>query len=163
MSQNQVSREYDLKAVLIYHFTEFVEWPAASFPRPDSPLVIGVLGRDPFGRALDILASQPAENGRRIVVVRLHSLENARGCHIVFVSDSEQGRLREIVGALRDLPVLTVGDFENFATAGGMVRFMKTADARIKLRINLDAVRAGGLIMSAKLLRIADVITPGTP
>ena len=163
MAQNQVSREYDLKAVLLYHFTQFVEWPAASFPRPDSPMVIGVLGRDPFGRALDILATQPAENGRRIIIVRLRNLEAARNCHILFVSESEQDRLPEIIAALRNLPVLTVGDFEGFATGGGIVCFMKTPDDRIRLRINLDSVRASGLNMSAKLLRIAEVISSSKP
>jgi len=163
VAQNQVSREYDLKAVLLYHFTQFVEWPAASFPRPDSPMVIGVLGRDPFGHALDILATQPAENGRRIVIVRLRNLDAARNCHILFVSESEQDRLPEIIAALRNLPVLTVGDFEGFATGGGIVRFMKTPDDRIRLRINLDSVRASGLNMSAKLLRIAEVISSSKP
>jgi YfiR/HmsC-like len=163
LAQNQVSREYDLKAVLLYHFTQFVEWPAASFPRPDSPMVIGVLGRDPFGHALDILATQPAENGRRIVIVRLRNLDAARNCHILFVSESEQDRLPEIIAALRNLPVLTVGDFEGFATGGGIVRFMKTPDDRIRLRINLDSVRASGLNMSAKLLRIAEVISSSKP
>jgi hypothetical protein len=163
LAQNQVSREYDLKAVLLYHFTQFVEWPPASFPRPDSPMVIGVLGRDPFGRALDILAAQPAENGRRIVIVRLHNLDAARNCHILFVSDSEQDRLPEITAALRNHPVLTVGDFEDFATAGGIVRFLKTPDDRIRLRINLDSARASGLNISAKLLRIAEVISSSKP
>src|SRR4051812_23846492 len=64
----QVSNEYDLKAVLLYNFTQFVDWPATAFATPEAPLVIGILGRDPFGPVLDELVAQENVGHRRIVV-----------------------------------------------------------------------------------------------
>ena len=54
-----------------------------------------------------------------------------------------------------------MGEFDGFATAGGMVRLFKNAEGKIRLRINLGAVRASGLAVSTKLLRLADTINAG--
>src|SRR2546430_1625474 len=49
------SAEYQLKAVFLFNFAQFVEWPAQASTEPDAPLVIGVLGQNPFGSYLDEL------------------------------------------------------------------------------------------------------------
>ncbi len=41
--------EYQVKAVFLFNFSQFMEWPPDAFPTPDTPFVIGVLGADPFG------------------------------------------------------------------------------------------------------------------
>src|SRR5437016_7369433 len=51
--RGDVFNEYDVKATCLYHLTQFVEWPPEAFPETQSPLVIGVLGQDPFGKVLD--------------------------------------------------------------------------------------------------------------
>src|ERR1700744_2569340 len=40
--------EYQLKAAFLFNFAKFVEWPQQSFTNKTSPLVIGVLGENPF-------------------------------------------------------------------------------------------------------------------
>lgn len=156
----QVSREYDLKAVLLFNLTQFVEWPSSAFAQPDSPLVIGVLGRDPFGAVLDDIVRNEKYGDRNIVVQRFRNVQSARDCHILFVSASEEPELPRIVRVLRGRPVLTVGDIKDFALRGGMIRFMTNPQGKINLLINLSAVKNADLIVSAKLLRVAEVVTP---
>ena len=153
------SKEYDLKAVLLYHFTQFVEWPPTASPRPDAPIVIGILGRDPFGQVLDELVRQESREHRRIVVERYRGPDAIGNCQILFIDSSESRNLPRILAALKGRPVLTVGDSEDFAIRGGMIRFMKGPDDRISLRINLAAAKAGGLTISSRLLRVADIVT----
>jgi hypothetical protein len=154
----QAPKEYDLKAVLLYNFTQFVEWPPSTMPAADSPFIIGVLGTDPFGRALEETVRHESVGTHRIVVERFSRVENARGCHILFISASERENLGPILSALDGRPVLTVGDLDDFAARGGMVHMYRNAENKIRLRINLAAVKNNQLQMSAKLLRVAEVL-----
>jgi hypothetical protein len=150
--------EYDLKAVFLFNFAQFVEWPPDSFATADSPIVIGVLGEDPFGTALDQLVSDTPVKGRRIVVRRFERVEDLDVCHLLFINVRNAARLRAVITALDKRATLTVGDVEPFLEQGGMIQFV-TQDDRIKLRINLGAATAAGLTLSSKLLRPAQIIT----
>jgi hypothetical protein len=150
----QISREYALKAAFLYNFAQFVEWPAEAFPEADSAFVIGVLGEDPFGSVLNDTVSGEAVRGHRFKVERYRRVEDALACHILFISQSEERRLERILGALKDRPILTVGDFEGFALRGGMIRFI-TEGNKIRLRINPAPAKEAKLTISSKLLRVA--------
>ena len=52
-AKGRPAREYQVKAVFLYHFVQFVQWPPESFPAKDSPLVVGILGEDPFDAYLE--------------------------------------------------------------------------------------------------------------
>src|SRR5256885_282744 len=45
--------EYRVKATFLFQFTQFVDWPRNAFSNQQTPLVIGILGEDPFGTFLD--------------------------------------------------------------------------------------------------------------
>jgi len=153
----QAFKEYDLKAAFLYRLAEFVEWPSEAFPAAGNPLVIGVLGADPFGKALDEVVKGEEVKNRKLDVQRYHSMEEVKTCHILFISQSEAGRLEQIFSSLKDRKILTVGDTEGFAQRGGIVRFL-TDKNKIRLRINLDAAKAASLTISSKLLRAAEVV-----
>jgi hypothetical protein len=153
----QAFKEYDVKAAFLYHLAEFVEWPPEAFPAAENPLVIGVLGADPFGKALDEIAEDVVVKNRKLKVQRFHNMEEVKTCHILFISQSEAGRLDQIFSLLKDRKILTVGDTEGFALRGGIVRF-RTEKNKIRLRINIDAARAASLTISSKLLRAAEVV-----
>jgi hypothetical protein len=156
--------EYQLKAVFLFNFVQFVEWPEAAFASADAPIVIGVLGTDPFGPVLDEIVRDEKIAQRPLVVKRCARLEEAKSCHLLFISGSEESRFDQIIAQLRGRAILTVGDFDHFARRGGMIRFMSEKN-RIRLRINLESARAAGLRLSSKLLRPAEIVggTENTP
>ena len=156
----QSAPEYQLKAVFLYNFAQFVEWPTGTFPAPDAPLVIGVLGPDPFGSFLDATVRGEAIDGHPVAVRRFRSIEDLTTCHILFISRAAQPNLGEILDRLKGRSILTVSDADHFASLGGMIRFV-TDSNRIRLRINLEAARAVSLKISSKLLRPAQIVTPG--
>ena len=151
------NREYQIKAVFLYNFVQFVEWPASVFAAPDSPFVIGVLGENLFGDALHEVVSGEKVGARSIEVRRYGRIADVDACHILFISRSETGNLPSILVALDKRPILTVGDTAEFARHGGMIRLIKE-DNRIRLRVNLQATKAAGLVISSKLLRAADLV-----
>jgi hypothetical protein len=149
--------EYQLKAVFLFNFAQFVEWPATGFPAPDAPLVIGVLGTDPFGSTLDEVVRGEAVGSHRLEVRRYSRLEDIGPCQILFVGASEAARLEQVITRLEDRPILTVSDLEGSAVHGVMIRFTPE-NGRIRLRINLEAARKAGLQLSSKLLRRAEIV-----
>ena len=155
-----VSAEYQLKAVFLFNFAQFVEWPASAFPDPRAPLVIGVLGKDPFGSYLDELVSGEKIGDRPLVIRRFSRLEDLAGCHILFVSRSEARSLDTIMARLKEQSLLTVSDADAFTRQGGMVRFAME-NGKIRLRINVEAAKAGHLRISSKVLRPDTLATPG--
>ena len=149
-----------VEAVFLFNFSQFVEWPAQAFASQRSPLVIGVLGSDPFGAALDEVVRGEVVNGRTLEVRRYQRVEEVKDCHILFISRSERPRLEQILAHLQGRSVLTVSDLEDFARQGGVIRFVLVED-KVRLRINLEAAKAAGLTISSKLLRPAQIVTPG--
>lgn len=148
--------EYALKAALLFHFTQFVEWPATAFASPQAPFVIGVFGRDPFGSTLDGIAASEHVGSHPIVVTRCRTLADARACQLLFIGPDQEPDLRAVLAAVQDQPVLTVADFPGFVGRGGMISLERRADGHLRLRIDAPATRAAGLRVSAKLLRVAE-------
>ena len=153
------SNEYQVKAVFLFNFAQFAEWPASAFRMPSSPLVIGVLGEDPFGAYLDELVKGEKIGAHPLQVQRFASVKDLPPCHILFISRSETERLDQIMPLLKDRSILTVSDVDTFTRHGGLVRFV-TVDGKIRLRIYLDGAKAAGLTISSKIVRPATIVTP---
>jgi hypothetical protein len=149
-------REYQIKAVFLYNFAQFVDWPQTAFADDHSPFVVAVLGDDPFGAALDETIRGERLNGRGLAVIRSNRVEDLLACHILFISRSESGRLDQVLSALKGRSILTVSDIDGFSHLGGMIQFV-TENNKVRLRINNDAARSAGLKISSKLLRPSQV------
>ena len=154
----QSPKENQLKAVLLLNLARFVDWPESAFAAPDSPIVIGILGHDPFGRTLDEAVQGEQVNGRPIVVERYANLSAVRPCQILFICNNERGHIADVLRAVQGKPVLTVSELDGFAASlGGMVRVYTNSQNKIRLQINLEAARAEKLQLSAKLLQVAEL------
>ena len=151
----------EVQAVFLFNFAQFVDWPADAFPDPQAPLVIGILGKDPFGNFLDETVRGEAVRGRKFKVERYRRVEEIKDCHILFISRSESKRLDGILGSLKDRPVLTVSNGDDLDRAGGIIRFILD-ESRIRLSIDLQAAEAARLTFSSKLLRSAEIVTPAS-
>lgn len=149
--------EYQVEAVFLLHFTQFVEWPAQSFSDAHTPFVIGVLGRDPFGSSLDEAVRGESVNGRPLVIKRFAEASDIRPCQILFIDRSAANDADHVIGTLAHSGTLTVSNFDVPAPADVIIRFL-TEDRRIRLRINVDYARTAGLTISSKLLRPAQVV-----
>ena len=146
--------EYQLKAVFLMNFAKFVEWPATAFRSAQSPVTICVLGEDPFGRDLDDVVRGQVAGDRALAVKRLTQFQREESCHILFVSPSEKARTEWVLGLLKSAPMLTVGEGDEFAAAGGMIGLV-IEDNKVRFDVNLDAAERAGLKISSKLLKLA--------
>ena len=153
-AQDVARSEYHLKAAFLFNFAKFIEWPPQAYANTDSPLVIGVLGDNPFGTALEETIRNKVIDGRTVVVKPIPSLSAATNCQILFISTSEKHRLKEILDSLRGSSVLTVGETDHFTEAGGMINFVLEGN-KIRFQINDQTARGAKLKVSSKLLSLA--------
>lgn len=148
--------EYALKSVFLYNFCHFIEWPASAFNSPNEPLIIGIIGEDPFGSLLKEAIEGETYHGRPIQIEHYRGPKEIKHCHLLFVSRSENGRLDAILEAVGSKSVVTVGETEDFLERGGMIA-LAAERKRVRLRINATALRAASLDVSSKLLHVADL------
>ena len=149
------AREYQVMAAMLYHLVNFVTWPEDR--RAPGPIVIGVIGDDPFGPTLDQTLEGKIAGGRSFEVRRIRSLREIGRCDTLFVSQSESDRWPEILEATKRGGVLTVSDAPGFAESGGMIAFERDS-RKIQIEINLGAAESARLQISSKLLKLARVI-----
>ncbi len=158
-AQPATSAEYQLKAATLCKLTQFVEWPAAAFRDATTPLVVGILGNDPFGTYLDEYVKDEKLGTHPLIVRRYKRAEDVTECHILFVSRSESGGLDKALATLKGQSVFTVSDVDRFAHRGGMLRFV-TETGKIRFEINNAVAKAAELTISSKLLSSATIVSP---
>lgn len=150
------SAENAVKAAFIFNFVKFIEWPPDAFSQDDADLTICIWGTDTLKGALAPLAGKSV-NHRQIQLRHLSRKTSVTGCHIVYVSRDESGRLKQALNRVSGRHILTIGDTPQFASRGGTINLFKAKD-RIRFEINLDAARESGLTISSRLLSLARVI-----
>lgn len=156
---NGPSREYQLKAIFLFNFTHYVEWPADTFEQEDSPFVIGILGPNPFGPLMETTVAGEKVKGHPVVIQHYSNVSEIKNCHILFINIAEDKKRDDVIALLKGRTILTVSDAANFSRGGGMIRFF-TLYNKIKFEINPDASKSADLVISSKLLRLADIYNP---
>jgi len=150
--------EYQVKALFLYNFARYVEWPPQSFKAPNDPIVICILGQNPFGRALDQAVAGNSVAGRPFLIRQFSDFQPGDTCHILFVASAERRRFRSVAARLKGSGVLSVGESPGFTAEGGVINF-KLEDGRVRFEIDVEAAGREHLHISSKLLSLAQ-ITP---
>ena len=145
--------EYKVKAVFIYNFAKFVQWPSDKPQKPDKILSLCVLGDDPFGADFDVIKGKTIK-GRTVESKITMSIEKAKNCDCLFISDSEKSNVSRILEDLKDYKVLTISDMEGFLEAGGIIQFV-LEKRKVRFLINIGAAKQAGFKVSSKLLELA--------
>lgn len=151
------SSEYLIKAGFTYNFAKLIQWPANAFPQPNSPVIIGILGADPFGGTLDEVLAGKTVNGRDLVVKHLKWGADLKGCNILFVSSSEALHIDEVFRLVKGLPILTIGETPNFARRGGIINFI-LEDEKVHFEVNVEAAKDADITISSRLLSLARIV-----
>lgn len=154
----EIDREKAIKAAYLYNFGRYVQWPAESTARAQSPFVTGVLEADPIVEVLEEVAKRKKIHGRPIVIKHFASIAKYTPCQILFIASTvDPAERKAAIHKFQKSAVLLVGEDPGFARQGGMVNF-SVNDNRIHIEINLDISKEAGLEISSKLLSLAKVV-----
>lgn len=154
---SEAASEYLIKAGYIYNFAKLVEWPATAFPQPDSPIVIGIMGPDPFGPIIDKVLDGKKINGHPFLIKRLKPNADVRECHILFISSALGPHVADTIRLTKDMPVLTISEIPGFADRGGIIHLILEQN-KVRFEVNVDAAKEADLNISSRLLVLAKVI-----
>jgi hypothetical protein len=146
--------EYKLKAACLYNFARFVEWPSKAFGAESDPLVIAVVGPNPFGSLLDEIVKGRTINNRPVAVRYVSSPRQLNGAHVAFVARDAKTRDAQAISDLTSQHVLTVGEDSGFLKDGGSIQFV-VVEKKIRFAIAEEAAGKAGLKIGAQLMSLA--------
>jgi hypothetical protein len=155
-AESAAPTEPELKAAFLYNFIKFTEWPTSDLGKSES-FIIGILGKDPFGAALDQVIEGETVHGKAILVRRFTKVEDAADSHVLFIGSSEENNLPMILRVIVGQDILTVSELKNFAQRGGVIN-LKKDNSKIVFEINLEAAKRANLTMSAQFLKLAKIV-----
>lgn len=153
----QESRALKIEAAFLVQFSKYITWPGHCFAGPDTPITIGIIGRDPFGSILDKISRSFKAQKRNVSVRRLRSVSDAEQCHILYISSQDSKQIGEITTHLSEKPIVLVSDTDGFLKQGGTIQFIPVA-GKIRFNISLSGNKKKGLEMSSKLLKVAHTV-----
>jgi hypothetical protein len=153
-AQQSPASEYEVKAAYLFNFGRFIEWSDKAAPAKEGAFEICVLGQDPFGSTLDATLNGTSLKGKSVAAKRISKAQDINSCRILFISSSEDGRLKEILETLEKSNVLTVSDIPGFSQRGGMIQFV-VQGSKVRFEINLGSAEEAGLSVSSELLKVA--------
>ena len=157
IAQSNTVSELQVKAVFLYNFTHFIDWPQTAFESKYDSFVIGVVGNDPLTPFIEQAIKGEWIETHVIRLEKYRSAAEIKKCHLLYVSSDDPEEVREILRIAARKKILTVGDTPNFVRWGGMIRFY-TEHGKLRLQINNTIAKAEGFKISSKLLRVADVL-----
>ena len=152
-AQKSGPTENEVKSAYLYNFGKFVEWPFEA-TSVGGFFTICVLGDDSFGSTLETVISGESINGKKVLVKRIAKPQDAGSCRILFISSSQQSRVKEILEELDNTSVLTVSDMPEFIRRGGIIQFVVEAN-KVRFEVNLTSAEHSGLTLSSQLLKVA--------
>lgn len=157
MSGATVAPEYQVKAQILVNMPSYTIWPEGTFEKTNSPVVIGILGKDPFGPFLAKAVEAGARRDRPLKLKPIGNDAEIKECHILFVASSERRRLKDLKQRWKGAPVLTVGEADDFLDNGGVIKFVLKENS-VRFEISVESAKAAGLGLDANLLRVADAV-----
>jgi hypothetical protein len=154
LAQSDVqATEARIKAVFLFKFADYVEWPSTAFASGQSPFTVGVIDAEPVAVELAKVVEGRTVRDRPVVVRRLRSGDPLDDVQLLFVGRGARGALRQTLEQLRGRPVLRVTEVEGALQAGSMINFVLVGG---KVRFDIVPPHdAGGLRISSRLLAVA--------
>lgn len=149
--------ELSIKVGFLINFPKFVDWPSASFGSPADAFVVGVLGDDPLAAAIVEGFKDRRQSDRIISVIRMSRLEDLRPGHMLYIGESEEKHLEDVLKRVETQPLLTIATLDHFAERGGMIQLF-TQDGKVRFALNSHAARKAGLAVSSRLLSLAGFV-----
>ena len=152
--------ESAVKAIYLYKFAPFVEWPASAFPSRSSPFYFCVLGDDPFAVLLNQAVAGQLVDEHPVAVRRLRPEQDGAGCHVLYL-DGQGGKVTaDALRTVRGAPVLTVADQNPDGVRGAIIEFV-VKNGHVHFNIDTTAATTNGVTISSKLLSLAQSAGPG--
>jgi hypothetical protein len=155
MSESQV------KAMFVYNFLKFVEWPADTSVGAKDPFVVIIIGEGATADATEQFLESKMIGARPLVVRRIRWDQSLAGARAAFVLERDAKKLHRVLDAAASAGVLTIGEGESFTARGGVIGLL-VEDRRVRFDVDTSAAQNAGLRISSKLLALTRAVHSST-
>lgn len=159
-ASDAVAKDYQVKAAFLFNFTKFVEWPEQRFESATQPIVIGILGPNPFGEELTQILHDRRVAGRTLIARTVATDAEACNADLLYVCAGQERRFELLRERLLKAGVLTVGEADTFVSSGVIITFIFEAE-KVRFEIDQGAAERAGIKISAQLLKVAAYVRGG--
>ena len=149
--------ESQIQAACLFNFLKFVQWPKNVFERPDTPLVVGFLGKEPVSPIFEEITRGQDVEGRKLIVKRSTRLADLGNVHMLFVGQDQMGAFLAAFKQLKEKNILTISALKGFAEKGGVINFTLVKN-KVRFKINLNTAKEAQLKISSRLLQIGTIV-----
>lgn len=143
-------------AVLTLNIARFTHWPEQVFNDLEATLRLCVIGDNIVQQSFENI-DHKVVNNKTIQIINLSRLRNPEQCQLLYISTLEHNKLILLLAELQGQAILTVGEDMAFLQAGGMVG-LDDVNGKIQLNINLPIVKQSELVISSRLLKLANIV-----
>src|SRR5688572_7104956 len=110
-----------IKAVYIYNFTKYIEWPKEY---REQVFVIGILGESSLVKELEGMSSSKKVFGQDIEVKQFADLSQVSKCHILYMPSDSKEQIGNVLNKIKGYSTLLVTDTPGLATKGSAINFV---------------------------------------
>jgi hypothetical protein len=142
------------KALFMYNFTKYIEWPAS---QRTGTFIIGVLGNSSMTAELNTIAGKQKVGTQNIVVKTFNSVNDIEDCNILYLPTSKSSLIGEVINKIAGKPMLIISDKNGLAAQGACINYVMDGD-KLKYEINKGSIEKRGLSVSSALLALGIVV-----
>jgi hypothetical protein len=142
------------KALFMYNFTKYIEWPAS---QRTGAFIIGVLGNSSMTVELNTIAGKQRVGSQNIVIKTFNSVNDIEDCNILYLPPSKSSLIGEVVNKITGKPILIISDKNGLAAQGACINYVMDGD-KLKYEVNKGSIEKRGLTVSSALLALGIVI-----
>ncbi len=143
-----------IKAIFLYNFTKYIEWPASY---KQGEFVIGILGSSPLVTELEKMALKSKVGTQSFVIKKFKDVSDITSCHMLYISNSKTGSMEAAINKLKKTSTLVISECGGCAKKGSAINFVSVDN---KQRFELNKTNAGkfGLQVSSNLATLAIMV-----
>jgi len=139
------------EAMYIYNFLRHIKWPESV---TSNNFIIGVYEDNQTYDQLVSFTKGRKVGTKSIVVKRIASVNEAKGCQLIFVPHDKSNKISELNTILGNNPCLLVSEKEGMNLNGSTIEFV-IQDNKLKFRINETRAKQQNLVFSKELIDMA--------
>lgn len=153
-SEEGTLTEDQVKAAFTFRFLGYVEWPAGRFAKPDSPVIVGIIGSDEIFDIESRIAASRLLGNHSIVVRKLTPDDPLTDVHAIFLASADAQKLPSIVARAQKGSVLLVSDAEGALGSGAEIVLTKI-EGKVRFMVDLEAATRANLKVGSGMLSVA--------
>jgi hypothetical protein len=136
------------KAIFIYNFTKYINWPVSQ-----GNFIINVLGNDGITSEIGEIATKKTVGNSKIDIIKVLSVSEIKDCKILFVPSSKMDLLSEVIQLAKKNNILVITEKANACKGGSCINFLNK-DGKLTFEISKSNIETCGLQVSIELLKL---------